>query len=71
MLRNVKNDIKIFLSAKFPLSAIEFVKVISNKPFFLLKSVYPGLKLLEKNNKGTLMCAKKIKVTGRTVIFFK
>ena len=46
MLRNFKND-KIFLSAKFQFSAIDFVKVISNKPFFLLEALDPGLKLLE------------------------
>ena len=46
MLRNFKND-KIFLSAKFQFSAIDFVKVISNKPFFLLKALDPDLKLLE------------------------
>ena len=32
MLRNFKND-KTFLSAKFQFSVIQFVKVISNKPF--------------------------------------
>ena len=44
MLRNFKND-KTFLSAKYQFSAIQFVKVISNKPFFLLKALNPGLKL--------------------------
>ena len=44
MLRNVQND-KIFLSTKFQFSVIQFVKVISNKPFFLLKALNPGLKL--------------------------
>ena len=47
MLRNVKDD-KTFLSAKFQFSVIQFVKVISNKPFFLVKALNPGLKLLEK-----------------------
>ena len=46
MLRNVKDD-KTFLSAKFQLSVIQFVKVISNKPLILLKALNPGLKLLE------------------------
>ena len=46
MLRNVKDD-KTFLSAKFQFSVIQFVKVISNKPFFLVKALNPGLKLLE------------------------
>ena len=46
MLRHFKND-KTFLSAKFQFSVIQFVKVISNKPFFLLKALNPGLKLLE------------------------
>ena len=46
MLRIFKND-EIFLSAKFQFIAIEFVKLISNKPFFLLKDLNPGLKLLE------------------------
>ena len=46
MVRNVKDD-KIFLSAKFQFSVIQFVKVIPNKPFFLLKALNPGLKLLE------------------------
>ena len=47
MLRNVKDD-KTFLSAKFQFSVIQFVKVISNKPFFLVKALNPGLKLLEE-----------------------
>ena len=47
MLRNVKDD-KIFLSAEFQFSVIQFVKVISNKPFSLLKALNPGLKLLER-----------------------
>ena len=46
MLRNVKGD-KTFLSAKFQFSVIQFVKVISNKPFSLLKALKPGLKSLE------------------------
>ena len=46
MLRNVKDD-KTFLSAKFQFSVIQFVEVISNKPFFLAKALNPGLKLLE------------------------
>ena len=46
MLRNAKDD-KIFFSAKFQFSVIQFVKVISHKPFFLLKALNPGLKLLE------------------------
>ena len=46
MLRNVKDD-KTFLSAKFQFSVIQFVKVISNKLFFLIKALNPGLKLLE------------------------
>ena len=49
MLRNVKDD-KTFLSAKFQFSVIRFVKVMSNKPFFLLKAVNPGLKLLEQTD---------------------
>ena len=46
MLRSVKDD-NIILSAKFQFSVIQFVKVISNKPFFPLKALNPGLKLLE------------------------
>ena len=46
MLRNVKDN-KIFLSAKFQFSVIQFVKVMLNKPFFPLKALNPGLKLLE------------------------
>ena len=46
MLRNFKNE-KTFLSAKFQFSAIENFNIISNKPFFLLKALNPGLKLLE------------------------
>ena len=46
MLRNFKND-KTFLSAKFQFSIVQFVKAISNKPFFPLKAVNPGVKLLE------------------------
>ena len=46
MLRNIKDD-EIFLYAKFQFSVILFVEVISNKPFLLLKSFNPGLKLLE------------------------
>ena len=46
MLRDVKDD-KIFSSAKFQFNVIQFVKVISNKPFFLLKALNPGLKLLD------------------------
>ena len=46
MFRNVKDD-KIFLSAKFQFSVIQFVKVISDKPFCLLKALNPGLKLLQ------------------------
>ena len=49
MLRNVKDD-KTFLFAKFQFSVIQFVKVISNKPFFLVKALNPGLKLLELRN---------------------
>ena len=44
MIRNVKND-DTFLSAKFQFGVIQFVKVILNKPFFLLKALNPGLKL--------------------------
>ena len=40
MLRNFKND-KTFLSAKFQFSVVQFVKVISNKPFFPLKALNP------------------------------
>ena len=43
MLRNFKND-KTFLSAEFQFSVIQFVKAISNKPFFLLEALNPGLK---------------------------
>ena len=47
MLRNFQND-KIFLSSKFLFSAMEFVKVIKNKPVFLLKALDPCLELLEE-----------------------
>ena len=43
MLRNFKND-KTFLSAEFQFTVIQFVKAISNKPFFLLEALNPGLK---------------------------
>ena len=46
MTRNVKND-NIFLSTKFHLDIMQFIKVILNKPFFLLKALNPGLKLLK------------------------
>ena len=38
---------RMIRSSKFQFSAIEFVKVIWNKPFFPLKALNPGLKLLE------------------------
>ena len=48
MFRNVKDDKTFsFSSANFQFIVIQFVKVISNKPFFLLKTLNPGLKLLE------------------------
>ena len=61
MIRNVKND-NTFLSAKFQLDVIQFVKVILNKPFFLLKALNPGLKVLEYN----LLC-----VTAASSVWWK
>ena len=48
MLKNFKND-NIFLSAKFQFIVFQFVKVISNEPFFPLKALNPGVKLLENS----------------------
>ena len=63
MLRNVKDD-KTFLSAKFQFSVIQFIKVFSNKPFFLVKALNPGLKLLENSIDISFHAFTKLKLSS-------